>query len=60
MINVLRGYIIIFFAGFKEWYNFNVDWANGTTVRLGDLIVAIIALLLIIKLILGSLGLEKE
>lgn len=60
MIEVLKGFIIIFLAGFKEWYNFKIEWTEGLFLKLGDICVAVLCFVFIIIMILKALGFEKE
>lgn len=60
MIEVLKGFVIIFLAGFKEWYNFKIEWTEGLYLKLGDICVAVLCFGFIIIMLLKSLGFEKE
>lgn len=60
MVEVLKGFIIIFLAGFKEWYNFKIEWTTGLYIKMGDMFVAVLVFIFIIIMILKALGFEKE
>lgn len=60
MIEVLKGFVIIFLAGFKEWYNFKIEWTTGLYIKMGDMFVAVLVFIFIIIMILKALGFEKE
>lgn len=60
MIEVLKGFVIIFLAGFKEWYNFKIEWNEGLYLKLGDICVSVLCFVFIIIMLLKSLGFEKE
>lgn len=60
MVEVLKGFVIIFLAGFKEWYNFKIEWTTGLYIKMGDMFVAVLVFIFIIIMILKALGFEKE